>query len=133
MKDTAMELTGVPSSKSCGGDSNEVEPQNPTSMMISKQQEHYWEGTSACGAIINGIPPPPDTLSMKEERKQTVVVVGIFSGVAGLLLVGPVVGVVAGFTCAVVAKKKWKKKEKKALAKYQKELAEMLCPPMQRY
>ena len=98
-----------------------------TRMMINKQQEY--RASSAFGMSTDGIPPPPDTIAMKEQRKQSTVVAGILSGVAGLLIGGPIVGVVAGFTCAVITKKNLKKKEKKMMTKYQKELAELLSPP----
>lgn len=74
------------------------------------------------------IPPPPDTMAMKQTRKQSTFAIGVVSGVTGLLLGGPIVGAIAGFATAAVTKRTMKKREKKALSKYQQELAETLSP-----
>jgi len=75
-----------------------------------------------------GIPPPPDTAAMKQSRKESTLAIGIATGITGFFLGGPIVGAVAGFTTAAVIKRSMKKREKNALNKYQKELAEMLSP-----
>ena len=83
--------------------------------------------TTTTGMSSN-FPPPPDTVAMKEARKQSTVAVGVAGGVTGLLLGGPIVGAIAGFITAAVTKRTLKKREKKVLCKYQQELAEMLSP-----
>lgn len=102
-------------------------PLSPAQMMISTKQESRTSEEN--GLHMNGLPLPPDILSMKEHRKQHTAVVGIICGFTGMLVGGPIVGVVAGFTCAVIAKKQWKKQEKKAVVNYQREVAGLLSPP----
>jgi hypothetical protein len=93
---------------------------SPDQVMMITNQESRTPGE---------LPLLPDVLSMKERRKQNTAVVGIVCGLTGLLIGGPIVGVVAGFTCAVIAKKKWKKQEKKAADNFYREVAGLLSPP----
>lgn len=90
--------------------------------------ERRSEGTSSSCGIANEIPPPPDTWTMKQLRKQSTWAMGVATGVTGLLVGGPVLGVFAGFAGAVITKKKMKKRERKAIEKYQMDLAELLSP-----
>jgi hypothetical protein len=88
--------------------------------IVGDHKECIGTGLKAMGCSI---PYPPDTASMKQTRKTSTFAVGVATGVTGLLVGGPVVGIVAG---AVVTKRVLKNKEQKALAKYQEELAEAL-------
>ena len=84
--------------------------------------------TTLTTGVSSLLPSPPDTEAMKETRKQTTVAVGVATGVTGFLLGGPIVGAIAGFTTAAVTKRTLQKREKKALSKYQTELADTLSP-----
>ena len=103
-----------------------VEASNPLELVDTVASARNPGGLNT--STVSSIPPPPDTQAMKQTRKQSTLVIGVASAVTGLLLGGPIVGVVAGFTTAAVTKRTMKKREKKALLKYQKELAETLSP-----
>ena len=91
---------------------------DPTRGNETMVSERRGESSIVCG-VSGEMPPPPDTWSMKQQRKQSTVAMGVAGGLTGLLVGGPIVGFVTGFAGAVITKKKMKKREKKALEKYQ--------------
>ena len=98
-----------------------------TSQPVDRNRQKLEESGGMCCEI----PAPPDTWSMRQQRKQSAMAVGVASGFAGFLIGGPVAGIVTGFAGAVITKKKMKKREQKAIRKYQADLSELLSPPFQ--
>jgi len=59
-----------------------------------------------------------DLAKMKKKRKQKTICAGVIGGVAGMLIISPLFGIIVGTVSALVVKKSLKKKERRKLKKY---------------